>query len=514
MLNLSRASLDWALNHVLRHGDTDIFPPLFEFKAINSQWDDVANYLVTQDAMAWPVRTFRRCLAPKHRYGFRVSTQLDPLDMLVFTALVYEAGERLEARRVSKADGVAHSFRYMPTAKGDMYDYGYGYETFLQRSKELSEESQWVVVTDIADFYPRLYLHRIENSLQQATGNSSHAKAIAHLIRGWNSAYSYGIPVGSAPSRLIAEVAIDDIDRCLLAEGVRFVRYIDDFRMFCSSFRQAHEHLALLANALFENHGLTLQQQKTRILPSEIFRELHTSTDEATEARERTEWMQIMGETGWYDPIEWDDLTPEQQERISRLNLDHMLSEQLKHDEVDIRLTRFLLRRLAQLGTASSLQATLGGVERLYPVFPDLISYISSIRDLDQNQRNDVGKMLLDLMKESSVLHLEFHGMWLLTLLSGDTDWGLKDSLAILFANHHDPFTQRELLLALGKTGQDGWFRTRKRSVFDFPEWTRRALLAGGGCLPKDERNHWYHSLEPRLDRLELAVVNWARSTY
>ena len=95
MLNLSRASLDWALNHVLRHGDTDIFPPLFEFKAINSQWDDVANYLVTQDAMAWPVRTFRRCLAPKHRYGFRVSTQLDPLDMLVFTALVYEAGERL-----------------------------------------------------------------------------------------------------------------------------------------------------------------------------------------------------------------------------------------------------------------------------------------------------------------------------------------------------------------------------------------------------------------------------------
>lgn len=37
MLNLKAASLEWALRHAVR-GDTDIFPPIFEFGAIEALW--------------------------------------------------------------------------------------------------------------------------------------------------------------------------------------------------------------------------------------------------------------------------------------------------------------------------------------------------------------------------------------------------------------------------------------------------------------------------------------------
>ena len=90
MLKLSPDSLDWALQHALSKGDTDIFPRAFEFQAIDSNWDEVRDCLANQDILSWTSRPLRQCLSPKRRYGFRIATQLDPLDFLIFSALVYE----------------------------------------------------------------------------------------------------------------------------------------------------------------------------------------------------------------------------------------------------------------------------------------------------------------------------------------------------------------------------------------------------------------------------------------
>ncbi len=89
-LTLSERSLNWALEHILNYGDTDIFPEAFEFEAIKHDWQEVKAWIRSVDILVWNARPYRRCLAPKHRFGFRISTQLDPLDILVFTALVHE----------------------------------------------------------------------------------------------------------------------------------------------------------------------------------------------------------------------------------------------------------------------------------------------------------------------------------------------------------------------------------------------------------------------------------------
>ena len=112
-LTLSERSLDWALEHILSYGDTDIFPEAFEFDAIKHGWQEVKAWIRSVDILAWNVRPYRRCLAPKHRFGFRISTQLDPLDILVFTALIYEIGVSLESSRVPATDNIVHSYRFL-----------------------------------------------------------------------------------------------------------------------------------------------------------------------------------------------------------------------------------------------------------------------------------------------------------------------------------------------------------------------------------------------------------------
>ena len=514
MLKLNHQSFEWALKQALNYGDTDIFPEAFEFLAINHQQDSILKWLQSEDVLKWKVRPARHCLTPKHRYGFRISTQLDPIDFLVYTALVYELGEDLEARRVPKSEKIVHSHRFEPRDDGRMFDKSFGYDTFIQQCREIAGKThnsfEWVVLADIADFFPKLYHHRLKGALNKCTSKNNHVLAIDHLISSWNENYSYGIPVGQAASRLLAEVAIDDVDKSLLSEGTQFVRFSDDFRIFCKDKREAYEKLAFLANVLFENHGLTLQQHKTQIMPLDDFIVRFLSTEKEAEINKLSETFKNILDS-FYEEIEWDDLSEEQQEEISALNLHGILEEQSELDEIDIPLTRFVLRRLAQLGSKESLDLVLDNIDKLYPVALDVIRYIQGLRDVDKEQRHEIGLRLLKLIGNSITSHLEFHRMWLLSTFTHDSEYDNEELFPAIFSDCPDQFTQREIILALGRSKKDEWFRTRKRKVFDFSHWMRRALLLAGSCLPSDERNHWYQSLEPRLDQLELAVTKWAR---
>ena len=232
MLKLSPASFDWALNQAEHLDDAGIFPVPFEFTAIRHDWDRLKNYLSSIDVLTWEVRPNRECLSPKTAHSFRIATQLDPLDWLIYNALVYEIGSDLESHRIPQKEGIVFSWRFDPQPNGAMFSRETGYSQFQERSLELADrsDSQYVVVTDIADFFPNLYHHRVENALRSAAqAKVNHAKAIAQLLSAWREKQSFGIPVGPNASRLIAEVAIHDIDQTLRGEGLTFVRYADDF---------------------------------------------------------------------------------------------------------------------------------------------------------------------------------------------------------------------------------------------------------------------------------------------
>lgn len=515
--HLSLDALNWAIAHVRKFGDTDIFPRPFEFAAVDFAWDSIRNHLAASDLDLWATRSKRVCLTPKGRYAYRVSTQLDPLDTLVFLGLTYEIGERLEAYRMPSAEAVVMSHRFSPEADGAIYDRSSNWSSFMERCQGLAELPQvtHVVLADISDFFHRIYHHRIENTLD-AAGGGSQARVIMKLLQQWSGGVSYGLPVGPSPSRLLADVSLDDVDQFLRAEGAIFCRYSDDYRIFCVSYRDAYDKLSRLADLLCRHHGLTLQQGKTAVVSVDTFQERHLSTPESEELRNLVtkfdDLMTQLGLGGRYEDIDYEDLDPEQQELVDQLNLEGLVRRQLAERDVDIGLMRFLLRRLAQLDDCDVALELLEHAEDCYPVISAAVEYLNGLREVPEEVRRRVGELLMDLLQTSTVGHLAYHRCWLLSPFSQSSQWGQEGRFVQIYNGHADLLTRRKAVLAMGKSLQFYWFRGCRDTALDLEPWERRAFLAGSSCMPQDEKRYWYNSIRARLDPLESAVIDWVRA--
>ena len=101
-------------------------------------------------------------------------------------------------------------------------------------------------------------------------------------------------------------------------------------------------------------------------------------------------------------------------------------------------------------------------IDKLYPIFIDVIAYIDNLKNLTESRRIDIGKSVLDLMDNSVVSHLEYHRLHLLNLFASKATWGNVQKITELLLQFSDYFTRRKLILALGQTGQDYWFRLHK----------------------------------------------------
>ncbi|MDB5801158.1 MAG: hypothetical protein JWL63_2097 [Rhodocyclales bacterium] len=518
MLKLQAASLDWALAHVQWYGDTDVFPVPFEYDAIEHDWVNVKASLLDADVLQWTTRPQRILLSPKNKTGFRVITQLDPLDFIVFASLVREIAAELETRRVPVPENRVFSYRAAPLADGQLFSPVTGYRQFLDEcSKKLraNPRTLFVATTDISDFYARIYHHRLENALHTATTKTNHVRAIMQLLSGWNGTETFGIPIGSAPARLLAESTLADVDEALLAAGVDFIRFNDDYRIFAETYEQGYRAVTYLAETLYRNHGLQLQPQKTKVYQVEAFRQkfLVTPLDrEMDSLHEKFEQLaDELGLNDWYEPIEYDDLDDDQKAAIDSLNLAELFREELQEDEPELPILRFVLRRLSQLGDGTLVDDIISSLDKLHTALPDICRYIQSLRHLDPVGKSALGARMLTLLSGSVVSELPYHRMWILDLFVHSREWDNESKFFALYGTETDPACRRNLILAMGRAHQAHWFQSQWRTLFDQPHWPRRALLAGGSCMPPDARRHWYRSVESQLDVLELAVMRWAR---
>jgi len=456
-------------------------------------------------------------LSPKARYGFRVITQLDPLDFLVYAGLVRELGPDIETARISPS--IVFSYRFSLSSGGQLFEPAIDYSDFRAKAEELLKADSTishVAVTDIADFYPRIYHHRLEASLDNATTSRNHVVAVRRLLSGWNGTETFGIPVGNAPSRLLAEVAISDVDEALLANGVKFIRYNDDYRIFATSYSQAYRQVAFLAEVLYRNHGLTLQPQKTVIVTKANFEKRFLPGPEERELDSLSDRFEALcyelGLTDWYDEIEYDELTTDQKNLVDSLNLVELFEEEASKDDPDFGVIRFVLSRMGQLGDDALVDEALNRLDSLYPAFPSIIEYLRNLRGLSSTRSKEIGAKVLDLLENSLISELDYHRMWALDLFTHSTQWDNEDKFFRLLGGARDQLSRRKLILAMGRAHQRHWFQSQWRNLFDEPPWPRRALLAAASCMPTDERNHWYRSVEPRLDPLEKAVMRWAKN--
>ena len=268
-------SLNWAATHLLRFGDTDVLPVPFEFQAIRAYQPDVVAQLSSIDLETHRTRAYVRVLTPKYPMGFRVISQLDPIDTLIVSALAYEASGAIEAFRASPELKIACSHRLSPQADGGLFSSDSGWLDFHQRSAELGNLDwvSYVLCADIADFYNQAYHHRIENALEAAGVPPLRAKNVERLLSSLTAGTSRGIPVGPSGSAVLAEACLADVDAFLQRKRIVHTRFVDDFRIFAPSHGAAIKALHDLTEYLYNTHRLSLQGSKTKVLTLAKFKQ-------------------------------------------------------------------------------------------------------------------------------------------------------------------------------------------------------------------------------------------------
>ena len=489
MLKLQEKSLKWALKSIQKHFDTYVFPMPFEYEAINAFQNEVIDHLRGIDILNEGIRDYRTALTPKSALGFRICTQLDPLDSIISHAIIYEIADEIERARLPKAQEQVFSFRLFPQEDGTMYDPDYDWNTYLNKANRIIEQEDYsyVLVTDISDFYPSIYLHNIETSLFEAvraSGRSSHVQVLINYLKAMHLNQTHkGIPVGPQFSRPIAELVLDDIDRQLVSNDIYFIRFVDDYLLFAKSEIEAYRNLAFLAQVLYDNRNLKLNEKKTETLTTEQFKKkfLKKNTDIERESivNNLNDLLEEMGiSTDPYEDIDLDDLDDASLEKIKALNLELILNTELEKKEPDLSLLSFLIANFARIDNTNVAQIILDdeNICKLFPKLRTIINYLERVRSFSNKQKLEIGDKVLNLVTSSFIGQLEFNRMWFLNLFSKSTEWDHETKFEELLRKYNDPLTKRELLLALGRASNIRFYRANKNSSLDDNCWTRSGL--------------------------------------
>ncbi|HYM72076.1 MAG TPA: reverse transcriptase domain-containing protein, partial [Stellaceae bacterium] len=288
---VSQQSLELAVRHLVRYGDTDIFPHLPELAFLADQEKAVVEELAKLDLDNYMPAGAIEALAPKARYSFRIAHQLSALDTLLILACVIEIGNKIEGRRQPVSQVRSFSYRFAPdSSAGQLFRKDRTYKDWLHRQRELlsgDPSFMHVVSTDISDYYSRINFHRLDNLLDEVAPKHGASRFIKKHIGIIRAKQSFGLPVGGSAARLLAELALADTDQALRDRGLRATRFVDDFRIFLTTSDHPYDALGFLAEQLGINEGLSLNSAKMEVTERDAYNAyLETATSDLEEEAE------------------------------------------------------------------------------------------------------------------------------------------------------------------------------------------------------------------------------------
>jgi len=492
---VSQSSLNWALTHVLRFGENDIFPIPFEYEAYKAAWPDLLGLLGKVDLSAHEVAASLKLPMPKGKWGYRIATQMDPLDYLIYTGAVHEIAPLIESFRVAKENRVACAYRLDIDDKGQFFQKHSGWPDFQQQSDAISllPDCKYVLCADVSDFYNQTSHHRIQNALLSALVSEKRATNIETFLGNLNSRHhSRGLPVGPSASILLAEVCLADVDAFISRKGYRHTRYVDDFRLFCKNYEEALQALHDLSLYLFTAHRLSLQSNKTSIISKEEFRRRDLIEPEVLEETSKQGKIQKLIEELDYSPYEQPDefeIDESVEAGILRDTLREMFNEIVNEPSLNIGLARYVLRRAAALRTREILTSVVAHLQFLLPVFRDVVNYV--VKAYDKKRPDQVGEALVSLIKDSDHRNVPFVQYWVLHAFVEQPLFCTAQKAIELAERAHPDIRDRMAALVARRYRLTDWVRERKETWMNTNPFGQRAIIWAASILSKTERGHW-----------------------
>lgn len=491
-VHLSIEALDWSLKHHRRYGDTDLFPRAFEFEVIETRWMEYRKMLAAIDLATYAWRVGRSMLFMKDQVSFRRATQFDPVDSILFGALIWTVAPEIEARRPARALNSVFSYRFEASSTGQLFAPFKAKQAFWTHTADAcKKEGAWLLTTDIADFYNQIRHSSLRSDLNAAVG-TEHSDVLLSALRAVQGNSDVGVPVGPHSAHLLAELVLAPFDEHMLDREPPYLRFVDDVHVACKSEDEAREVLYEIADYMHRNLQLSLSRHKTQVLNGQQMRAYARTAlgpAEATSDDEsRTKVDEIVEEhtsAGDDEEIDITGLDEESQESLSSENIRIALSG-LLDSNAQVKLRKYL-RGLMNLHATGAVDWVVENLHDLLPALPQAIEYLHSTLP----RYEDDPSYVLNVLVESLELPIVERSEHMQTLLL---------ATCVQFANDADfktvrsywssvlPAAQREIVLLAGKLRKAPWIKTLAAKPHIADPWFLRALIEAAKCLKEDDR--------------------------
>jgi len=523
MPTVKENALEWSLKHLTRYYDSDFYPKSFEFEAIGSNWPSVKDYILSLDLLEYAPKSPVISLAPKVNGTYRIVQKLDPIDSLIYTALVYEMHEIIENYRIPASENIACSYRIKPDFNGSFFSRDEnGWKNYKRRIERLSRKYKdgYVINCDIIDFYNQIYTHRLQNIISEAGGGEfdEQAKILDEFLLKLNSKTSRGIPVGPAASIVLAEAIMSDIDKKIISYNRDFTRWVDDIIIFFKKKEDAVFVFHELTKYLHSIHRLVFSGEKSMTVTVKRFLNRYFKDEEKEEeieilrktedlAKEKFEELDI--DTSLYGSYDEEDLEEEyeriynevaenEQFKILSKAYWEILKKSVDSNKLDVSLLRRILRNATRYRIRSIVPIVLKNFEFFIPVIREVIIYLNKVLSAKSIERH---KKYFEIILDSSIMRLPFINMWISHLLHN------KHFDAIDLPSNYQKISQiRDRALLARRRKDRVWVKDYKDGLDVLGPWDRRAILYSSDILSRDEMEHWIKLVSSRGDIIDKSI--------
>ena len=165
--NLTEQELQSAFEALEHHGYSGLVPFPPEWQTVRDHWDEIKTRIAGFDLDEYRPNSPMVMFAPKSRATVRPVCLLHPVDILIYSALTLIVKDDLEAQRIELQKRRVFSYR-ANAEPNRFYAPQPTFQDFRGASRTKAElvGTKIVAVADIADFFPRIYHHRLENVIQ------------------------------------------------------------------------------------------------------------------------------------------------------------------------------------------------------------------------------------------------------------------------------------------------------------------------------------------------------------
>lgn len=493
-----------AVDFVLREGFSDITTENLELILIEKFRNDFEKEMIAQlkkesfNEMGF--NSIQYILTPKNRYIFdyRKAAIISPSCAIKFMALVFQVANQIESARVPVHRNTVFSYRFN-VSKESIFNKEVGYALWMQETKNRAEKegNSYIVSCDIAAFYDRLNIHRIESTLLSIGVSDELTKKINELLLFWSKKDSYGVPVGNVASRILAEAALIDIDNYLLDENINFTRYVDDYRLFAPDLLTAQAWMNKLTARLFKD-GLMLNTGKTKI--RKIGFEHEASFPDNSDSPEKI-LKEATRLTGGYNRIPKKFIMPAS-EKHAKFKLVDLRSEMKVLTSKPIvefeGIQKIIIAALVQKEFSLLVDISKTCINYLYGLDYFIDMLIKNAEFIPGECRSSIADFYSSMIRNRNLYFSEWHSASVAKLLSQD-GYYRKEILLMIFKSQAKDIAAYASIIALdglrGKLTRSDFIAIRE--FFDrSDEWERRRLIHLSDALPKEERKAWGRAIK------------------